>query len=450
MREDLFFRLRSEIEKIPIVDTHEHFMLEKERLSSKLDFSYLFPHYACSDLVSSGMPAKTLEEIRCPNYPLEEKWRKFSPYWENIKNTAYSKSLLIAVNDIFGVEDLNERTWKHLSEKIAASNKPGWYEHVLKKMANIDVSLLDYLGSGLLQREASRPERMLHRVIPAINREIPQLDKNLFVPVSKFDEFVAIRSLNEIRNLEEQYNSSIHSLNDFLQVLDYSFEKKVKKEKIVAVKVILAYVRTLRFDKISQYEAEKLFNKIFQDLGEGLSWKEAKPLQDFIVHQLIQKAIAYQLPIQIHTGLQEGNGNIITNSDPTQLVNLFIEYNQAVFDIFHGGYPYTSEVATLAKNFPNVYADMCWLYIVSPYVARRTLDEWLEMIPVNKILGFGGDYIIVEGAYAHSRMARDNITMTLTKKIKEKYFSEEEALKVAKKILRENSYKIFKIKEKRN
>ena len=70
------------------------------------------------------------------------------------------------------------------------------------------------------------------------------------------------------------------------------------------------------------------------------------------------------------------------------------------------------------------------------------------MIPSNKIFAFGGDYTIVEGAYAHSRIARDNVARVLTKKVEEGYFEEEEAVKLAHKILRDNAYGVFKLPEK--
>jgi len=446
MEENLYQRIRTEIEKIPLVDTHEHFMLEKERLNTRIDFFYLFPHYASSDLVSSGMSPEALDEIWSSEVSLEDKWDKFEPYWKNIKNTAYARAILIAARDLFEIEDINKSTWGKLSEKIASSNKEGWYRYVLKEKANIDVSIVDYLDPGSRKKEAPRIERSLAR-LPRIDRELPSMDPDFFLPVIRFDEFVVVRTLDEIRQMEKVYNLAIHSLDDLLKTLDRAFERRIK-EGIIGVKTGLAYRRILKYDKVTRHEAELLFNLIFHHMGEGLSWKEAKPLQDFMMHQIIQRAIEYNLPIQIHTGLQEGNGNIITNSNPTHLINLFIEYNRAKFDLFHTGYPYTGELATLAKNFPNVYADMCWVHIISPSMARRTLEEWIEMIPANKIFAFGGDYIIVEGAYAHSRLARDNVARVLTEKVKEGCFTENEALELAQKILRENPAALFKTKEK--
>lgn len=178
-------------------------------------------------------------------------------------------------------------------------------------------------------------------------------------------------------------------------------------------------------------------------MPEGLSLKETTPLQNFMVHKLIQLAEEKSLPIQIHTGIQEGNENIITNSNPTLLINLFREYKEVRFDIFHGSYPYTGELTTLAKTFQNVYIDMCWLHIISPYRARQALAEWLDTVPWNKIFGFGGDYIHAEGVYGHSVIARENISRVLTEKVEEGSLTEKQAVHLAQKLLRDNAYEFF-------
>ncbi|HOI49134.1 MAG TPA: amidohydrolase family protein, partial [Prolixibacteraceae bacterium] len=123
------------------------------------------------------------------------------------------------------------------------------------------------------------------------------------------------------------------------------------------------------------------------------------PLADYLMHRVLDLARQYNKPIQIHTGLQAGDGNYIENANPALLANLFLKYRDVRFVLFHGGYPFGSELASLAKNFRNVYIDLCWLYIISPSYSERYLHEWLETVPANKILAFGGDYENVENIY---------------------------------------------------
>jgi len=424
-----------EVDSLRLVDTHEHLMPEAERQAQPLDFFYLFPHYASSDLISAGMPYATLERIRDPKRPLEERWAEFAPYWPNVRTTGYGKSLLRACQGLFGVDDINENTYLEVSERLAASNRPGWYHYVLKDKARIDVSIIDSLSLD--------------------GRPITEVDRDVFAPVVRFDKYVTPTTRSELRLLEDWSGLSIHSLDDLLGALDSSFEKAVKGGA-VGVKSGLAYLRILSYDKVSRHEAEACFNRIFSHLDPlressrpspsyGLGWAEAKPLQDYMMHQVIRRAIDYGLPLQIHTGLQEGNSNVITNSNPTHLVNLLIEYPEARFDLFHAGYPYTSEMATIGKNFANAYVDLCWVHIISPFVARRVLHEWLETVPANKIFAFGGDYIVVEGAYGHAEMARDNVARVLSEKVEEGYFTEDEAIRVARQILRDNPASLFRL-----
>ena len=113
---------------------------------------------------------------------------------------------------------------------------------------------------------------------------------------------------------------------------------------------------------------------MFKEIGDGVSLEEAKPYRDYIVHKILQLAGRYSLLVQIHTGIQEGNTNLLSNSNPLLLNNPFLEYNDVVFDIFHAGYPWFREVGVLAKMFPNVYVDMCWFHAISPHDAREALS----------------------------------------------------------------------------
>jgi hypothetical protein len=100
----------------------------------------------------------------------------------------------------------------------------------------------------------------------------------------------------------------------------------------------------------------------------------------------------------------------------------------------------------LAKNFGCVWLDLCWLYIISPTAAARMLHEAIETLPSNKIFAFGGDFIIPEGAYGHSVMARRVVSRVLTEKVEDGYLSEDEAVALARRILRENAAEFFRLK----
>ena len=228
--------------------------------------------------------------------------------------------------------------------------------------------------------------------------------------------------------------------------LEKAFQAGLEYE-MVGVKSGLAYKRIIQYDNVSKEKAEDVFKKIFKrdrSLAK-LSFESVKPLQDYMMHRVLELADKHDLPVQIHTGLQAGNGNLITNSKPTHLNNLFHQYPDVKFCIFHGSYPYGGELSVLAKNFPNVFIDMTWAQIISPYYSERYLHEWLETVPANKLMAFGGDYGTVEGVYAHSVMARRVVAKVLIEKVANGYITETEAINIANMILRENAMEIFKL-----
>lgn len=427
-------RIAAYVDGLALVDTHEHILPESERNAAPQDFFSWFSHYASSDLVSAGMPIPVLDKVRDPNLPLEQRWALFFPYWQAARNTAYCKALLLAARELHGVEDVNPDTYRDLSARIEATRRPGWYREVLRERAGIAVSIndTDYISND-------------------------RGDPDLFAPTRRMDDFIALRSRAELREVERRYNLSLHSLDDLVHAIGVAVER-AKAAGYVAVKSALAYRRAIGYAKVTRHEAEMVFNRIPNYLDElrerqypgmGLSWQEAKPLQDFLMHQVIRRAIDHNLPVQLHTGLQEGTGNIVGHAAPGLLANLFFEYPEAKFDLFHAGYPYTSEMATLGKNFPNVWVDMCWVVVISPAVARRVLHEFIETVPGNKIMAFGGDYRFVEGAYAHARLARRVVSQVLAEKVSEGYLDEDEALALGKRMLHDNAWELFRLKERK-
>ena len=428
MSSGAFDALKEHIDNIWLVDTHEHIGLEEDYLKPEpngIDFSRFFIHYASVDLVSAGLPTDQLTKIRSHKTPIEEKWAMFEPFWEKAKNTAYCKSVDLAIKEIFDLPGLTKNTYQPLAEKMREMLKPGYYRHILKDLSKIAISI--------------------------VNIRRTDVDRELFVPVLSLDGYVMVSTRQGLTVLESASGMSIHSLDDLVNAMAKEFEM-MRARGIVAFKSPIAYQRTLYFEYPSKTEAENSFNKIFTERGfyredglHGIPAGEAKPFQDYVYHKLVQLCAEHDIPMQIHTGVQEGNGNYLAQTNPVLLTDIFMKYPKARFDIFHAGYPYWGELGLIGKMFPGVYVDLCWTNIISPAGTRRALNEWLELMPASKIFAFGGDYCFVEGACSHAKFARYNVTKVLADKVDDGYFTLEDAKKVADRILRENAKEFFKL-----
>ena len=123
MEKDTYFSLKKHINKLQIIDTHEHLPPEKERLNEEVDvLATFFQYYASSDLKSAGMPENEIQKIWDTSISLTDRWETFEPWWEKIKNTSYSRTLETAAKGIYGVEGISKDTYKPLSKKIKEKN----------------------------------------------------------------------------------------------------------------------------------------------------------------------------------------------------------------------------------------------------------------------------------------------------------------------------------------
>ncbi len=417
---ELYKRIRAEVDKIRIIDTHEHLALPDDLAAmGRIDFGRLFGHYAACDLVSAGMRREDMEKVRQPksDWSTMEKWRAVKPYYERTWNTGYCECLRIAMRDIYGIEDLRDDTIEELSAKMDSVERWSWTRTVFDK-AGIEIAMFNGSSS-------------------------PGYHRKRFPGLFLYD-MADFSYVNQLADMEKDTGIEVCCLDDYLRTIDWYFEQFACEA--AAMKIARAYDRSLFFDEVPASEASRVFDRVL--VTKDIPISELQPLEDFVVHYCMQKCGEYDLPAKFHTGLQEGNGNDIKNSRAALMTNLFLKYPQTRFDIFHISWPYTEELINICKNFQNVYIDFCWAWIFNPPAARRYLSDMLETVPLNKIHGFGGDFIFVEGSYGHSVIARREISRVLAEKVAEGRFTEDYAVRAAQRMLRDNPMENFRVREK--
>lgn len=415
-------RISRYIDSLKVVDTHEHFLdPELLRHTTFLDFSLLFQQNSYDALVSSGMPDTLIKKLYFENTPVTEKWKIIEPYWNRSFNTISNTIMRIAIRDLYGINGLNSKTVVPLSVKIReAYSRDDWFKHVLKDRCGIEYVIEDYEYLD---------------------------DKYDFVKYAKrFSSWLTLRTKFRIDSLAVMQVEPIYTLDDYVKSVRNAFEKGIKQGMVV-VKVNVAYKRTLSFERVTPEAARKVFRTLIngnQDLV--LSARDAKPLQDYIMFQILDLARKHKMPVAFHTGIQAGGKNILAHSDPGLLTNLFFEYPDVNFVLFHGSYPFGGELTTLVRNFKNVYIDMNWTYSISPAYASRYLNEWLEAVPASKIMAFGGDQRCVENTYGNLVIAREVIADVLAEKIRKGHISENEAQTIAGMILYDNAVSFYNLR----
>lgn|SRR5579872_907674 len=424
-------RLLAELEDLQIADTHEHFFDERDRVGQHVDFfSLVQGAYTGTDLASAGITPEASRLLRNENAPEMERWRAFEPYWKLVRFTGYAQALRLAVHDLYGGKEISASTIHEINQAIADRNRAGLYRYILKERARIRFCVEDDSCGGCIKIRSTK-ENFEYLVL-----------------ARRFDKFIVPATPSDIKELESSTGVSITTLEGLERAAEKSFQQNLE-EGMRVVKVALAYFRDLHFEEVDAADAERDLEALLRQerpLPQGFRSAFVRPfrrLEDHMFHHVMKLADAHHVPVQIHTGLFAGTGGVLTNSKPTHLINTFLLYPRIQFDIFHLSYPYQEELGALAKAFPNVHADFCWADVVSPVGARRALDEFLETVPVNKILGFGGDYKYPELSYAHAKMARRIVAQVLAGKVESGLCTEQEAFEIGKMLLYDNAARLF-------
>lgn len=335
------------IQSLKIIDTHEHLPFEAERSKDTDVLAEWLQHYVSNDLVSAGLGDKELVTVRDSRDDIKSRWKLLEPYWHAAESTGDGRCLAIVARDIYGIDKISMQTIKQLDRLFKESRtRGGHYRFVLEEKSGIALLIRDQMPIPYRETDDS------------------------FLFAMRVDGFVVPNHYSQMRTLGSEVGLGVHTLADWMEVTRRHIEKHLNgSTRVVCLKSALAYWRNLRYDKVTYAEAEHAFNELFRDCNLP-DWrppiKVAKVLSDWMMHFVCRVADDNKLVFQIHTGILEGNGNIIYDTNPMLLSNLFLEYRNTRFDVFHMGYPYVMELGSLAKDFRNVFINMCWGHIISP------------------------------------------------------------------------------------
>lgn len=431
MSASLYESLFAQISQLPVIDTHEHLWWNEEdsyRHETDVLQEYL-SHYLRSDVISAGLRPADLQTVLDPRLPIAQRWAVVEPYWEASRYTGYGRALDLSVRAIYGIDGVRRDTVEALNEAFLRERRPGHYRHVLRDLCNIQTSLLDVWtfrleGENDLFRRVWQPMNLISLSEPDGRGIIPEL--------------------------EQRHGVQIKTLEDWLEAFERELDDVLARYDMRVLKCAIAYRRPLRFEEVEHNRAKALFADTWRDwrragAHEAVMMQFPQELQDYLMHHLMRLASARHLTIQFHTGLLEGNGNTLSNSDPSLLTDLFLKYPDVDFDLFHISYPYQGVACALAKMFPNVFVDMCWAHIISPSACVAALHDFLDAIPYNKISGFGGDYLFADGVYGHLLLSRQNISRVLAQKVEQGVFGEDKALDIARALYYDNPKRIFQM-----
>jgi hypothetical protein len=426
MNDDTREEIVSAIADMPVINHHEHawrsFSVDHGKT---FDLPYfLCCHYLRDDLAAAGVvtPPGLFDYLKDPQIPdgAERAWRVLRPFLDRVRSTSYFRYLLRGLNDLFGIteDDVFSDRWREASERV---------RHYSCEQKG--------KGSDLCRRMRVVATVLDGKIDAADIRHLNVGDHRL-VCVARLDQFIHVgRGL--IETLDEYSGTDFER---WLAVFDKCFRTAVGNGA-AGFKSGLAYNRRIEYSDPSKDDAARIFESGLLTVSPA----ERVIYEDYMMNRLCRLCVEADVALQIHTGIQTGTGHILEDARPTLLASLCRRHGDLRIDLFHGGYPWCIHAGLMAKYFPNVYVNGCWLHHISPSAYRAALTSWIETVPMNKIFAWGGDHNLLEHSYASLAMARQLVAEVLAGLVNRGYFDADVALEVARCVLHDNGVKFWRL-----
>jgi uncharacterized protein len=377
-----------DLSSVPLLDHHSHAGLYERRLGrhqTLADLDTADPHYASS---------------------------------------AYRTLLREAYADLYG----DPASWASGVDAQYADGTERAYSRMLERLG-ITATLWDY-------RQLARNEwpfdryRMVYWIDPLV---CPFPDQGL----SRGDELQAALAealgRGGLSELPEPFEEYLAFVDRMLRLV---------RPELVGLKLLLGYHRPLEFQNPSFFDARDAYQRLRR--GESTPYRI---FQDFMVRQLYQLAGALDLPLQIHASFGgPSSGLHLVHNDPALLQSLFGQPDRSATRVvlLHGGYPYLSQAAALAWMYPRVYLDFSVLPSLFALPLARWLEEWLELLPRDKLL-FGSDASAPELYYTAAVNGRRQLGRALDNLVTSGGLSRAEALQVAERVCFKNAATLYRL-----
>ncbi len=410
-KSDAFRSIREAIDGIPVIDCHEHTAGYRFAPEYKEPITSLIQGYVQSDLISAGAEPH-MKMLNDPSVSTKQKWPLFQKLWEATEHTSYARVTKLVMEKFYGESEMNLESLMRIGKRLLKLKDEKVYDkilddaHIVCRLVNIWIDLKEYVQGKY---------------------KLPGRDRML-VPLPDFHQIGRYEAIQKIADILDR---KVTSLDEYVDTCRQIFFQ-MKKRGTIGMKDQSAYGRPIRFSNATRAEAEQVFNKIMENPRFSIGFPELTPLSDYLFHQFMRMARDLDFFVQIHTGHMAGIRNEISKTNAVLLTSVPEMHREVRFDLFHGNWPYDGEILFLAKNYPNVHIDACWLNIIDAYYAKRLFANSITAVPHSKIHGFGGDYgDVPEYAVCHLLIAKDAIAAGLAEVVDMGWLTEKQGTKIA-------------------
>ena len=293
-----------------------------------------------------------------------------------------------------------------------AHQAPDWHLKLLKEHCRYEAAFLDCYWA------------------PGDDNGHPELFRSVYRVNSMFYGYNPSAADHNGNNIQALEGTQITDLDAYIRLIRRVLSDR-KNAGCAAFKCALAYDRGLDFGRADKTLAQRA-------MGDAPEEAEIRAFQNHVMDTICETAAELKIPLQMHTGLGK-----MENSNAMQLAPLIARHEKTTFILMHGGYPWLDDVAGLCHVFPNVWADICWLPLISVSAAKRLLHELIDVCNADRVI-WGCDAWTGEESYAARLAFFEALSSALCERVEAGMMREGDAYRYAGMVLHGNARQLIR------
>jgi hypothetical protein len=430
----LCHELEDALSEVPILDIHTH--LVGGRMTAQGLHDIILYHMMITDIYAAGCPSgKRLTEFPGWADVAEAHGRieEAIPFLPQVRNTSTSWGLRIILRDLYGWnEPLDQSNWRKLDNLVRERSSDRLWAREILGRARIERS-----GTEIARRgDRSDDDRFQYALEWGFftRTQWGEFDTALYelercwgrTPESPAPIGAGSRPPTE---------RAIRSLDDVHAAVDY-YVKSIPYGDILATATHIS--TDIDFRQVSPAEMAAALSKRH---GAGTPERDAYAsyIHEAFLSGLEQYGdrIVFQFsfgaePLPFETGSRLGQRTI------GQLAEMIGRHPRLRFQCLLASRHANQSLCTLARELPNLSLAGYWWHNFFPDIIAQVMRERLEMVPLNKQVGFFSDAYCVEWSYAKSVLVRKLLSGVLAEMVERGQYNRDEALEIARAILFES------------
>ena len=414
---------------VPMLDVHTH--LVGGRLAARGLHDLLLYHMVVTELYSAGCPSGT-RLTQYPGWPsMEEahaRIREAIPFLSRIRNTSLAWLLRVILRDLYGWTDpLTEDNWRTLDEIIRErSDDRAWQQEVLAR-CGVERNMTEVARRGDGQDDG----RLQYSLEWAMfNRcQWGEFDTGLYELERCWGR--QPESPTPIGGRRPPTDRAIRTLADVHEAMDH-YLSVLPYDRILTTAV--TFSSDISYRLVSDAEMERALS----NRDRASTWERdtyASYVNELFLTGL--EAHAETLVYQFSLGaepLPYETGSRINQRTCGQLGEIVARHPRLRFQCMLASRHANQSLCTLARELPNLSLAGYWWHNFFPGIIRQVMSERLDMLPVNKQVGFFSDAYCVEWVYGKAVLVRRLLAEVLAERVVRSQYDINEALGIAREI----------------